>query len=89
MEEVYRLYSATGHDGPIAQDGRWTMGLFEMWVAKQRPVKHAVHIPCMESFRINPLRWRGVCLGRTLTEAFWTFRQTRWARAVYAANLGG
>ena len=107
-------------------------------------MKHSVHIPCWDSFKWNPLKWRGPCFGRwvvlqgaavlatagtcwlsastaqrrqraadsrlrlrsqksphrnrvparpacrSCVECYWTgLRQTRWARAVYAANLGG
>ena len=31
MEEVFRLYG--DERDPIVQDGRWTMGLLEMWCA--------------------------------------------------------
>lgn len=48
---------------PAAQ-GQWTVGLFEMWGKKAKFVKAAVHIPCWNSFRWNPLRWRGVVFGR-------------------------
>ena len=32
--------------------------------SKNKPVKRAVHVPCWDSFRWNPLRWRGIVLGR-------------------------
>lgn len=52
-------------------------------------VKHSTHLPCWDSFKINPCRWRGIVFGRTLEECYWDgLRQTRWARTVYAANLG-
>ncbi|KAI7836879.1 hypothetical protein COHA_009279 [Chlorella ohadii] len=83
LEPVFRLYQ------PVVQDGRWTHGLCEMWFWKLKPVKHSVHIPCWDSFKWNPLKWRGPCFGRTFEECYWTgLRQTRWARAVYAAGLG-
>ena len=31
---------------------------------KQKAAKQAVHIPCWDSFKWNPLRWRGACFGR-------------------------
>lgn len=38
---------------------------------------------------MNPLAWRGVCFGRTLTECCWTgTRQMRWARGAYGGSLG-
>ena len=48
-----------------------------------------MQLPCWDSFKINPLRWRGIVFGRTMEECYWDgLRQTRWARTVYAANLG-
>lgn len=47
-----------------------------------------MQIPCWESFRFNPLQWRGLCLGRTLKECYYTgLRQTRWARGAYAGAI--
>lgn len=44
---------------------------------------------CRESFKLNPLRWRGFLLGRSPSECYWFgLRQMRWARVAYAANLG-
>ncbi|KAL4420128.1 hypothetical protein ABPG77_000299 [Micractinium sp. CCAP 211/92] len=81
LADIYNSYA------PVEE--RWTHGLLEMWFPKLKPVKASVHIPCWNSFHWNPLLWRGPCFGRTLTECYWTgLRQTRWARAVYAANLG-
>lgn len=83
LQHVYELYQ------PVVKNGRWTMGLLEMWFWKGKPVKHSVHIPCWDSFKWNPLKWRGPCFGRTFNECYWTgLRQARWARAVYAAGLG-
>ncbi|KAL4419980.1 hypothetical protein ABPG75_007078 [Micractinium tetrahymenae] len=83
MDKVYELYQ------PVVQEGRWTEGLLEMWWRKNKPVKTAVHVPCWDSFKWDPRKWRGSCFGRTPTECYWTgLRQMRWARAVYAANLG-
>lgn len=51
-------------------------------------MKHAVHIPCWNSFRVAPWRWCGVCFGRTARECYWTgLRQTRWARGAYAGAI--
>lgn len=36
----------------------------QMWFPEQKPVKHSVHIPCWDSYRILPWRWRGFCFGR-------------------------
>lgn len=58
LGEVHRLYE------PVVQQGRWTEGLLQMWLGKNKPVKRAVHIPCWDSFCWNPLRWRGIVLGR-------------------------
>lgn len=86
LEDVSFLY--TSKEG-IVRDGRWTFGLFEMWFPKAKPVKHSTHIPCWDSYKINPLKWRGIVFGRTCKECYWTgLRQMRWSRAVYAANLG-
>ncbi|KAI3425363.1 hypothetical protein D9Q98_009127 [Chlorella vulgaris] len=83
LQKVYELYQ------PVVQEGRWTEGLLEMWWRKNKPVKHSVHIPCWDSFKWNPLKWRGACFGRTVRECYWTGnRQMRWSRAIYAANLG-
>ena len=74
---------------PYLAEGRWTFGLFDMWCPRAKLAKHGSHIPCWDSCRVNPLRWRGVVFGRTLRECYWFgLRQTRWARAVHAANLG-
>lgn len=83
LQKIYELYE------PVVQEGRWTEGLCEMWFHKNKPVKHSVHIPCWDSFKWNPLKWRGACFGRTVRECYWTGnRQMRWSRAIYAANLG-
>lgn len=83
LENIHRLYS------PYVKLGAWTFGLLEMWFPRAKAVKHSVHIPCWDSYKINPCRWKGVCLGRTVTQCLWTgLRQTRWTRAVYAAGLG-
>jgi hypothetical protein len=58
LSRVYELYQ------PVVEDGRWTEGLCEMWWRKNKPVKHSVHIPCWDSFKWNPLKWRGACFGR-------------------------
>jgi hypothetical protein len=31
---------------------------------KNKAVKHSVHIPCWDSFKLNPYLWRGACFGR-------------------------
>ncbi len=36
----------------------------QMWGRKAKFAKAAVHIPCWNSFRWNPLRWRGIMFGR-------------------------
>lgn len=83
LSKVYELYQ------PVVQEGRWTEGLLEMWFWKNKAVKHSVHIPCWDSFKWNPSKWRGICFGRTVDQCYWSgLRQMRWARAVYAAGLG-
>lgn len=83
LKRVYEIYQ------PHVKNGAWTFGLFEMWFFKAKPVKHSVHIPCWDSFTFNPLRWRGICFGRTLEQCFWTgLKQMRWSRGTYAAALG-
>ncbi|GAB4814581.1 hypothetical protein N2152v2_001627 [Parachlorella kessleri] len=83
LATVYKLYH------PFVADGKWTFGLIEMWWPKAKAVKRNVHIPCWDSFKWNPFLWRGICFGRSPEQCYWTgLRQTRWARAVYAANLG-
>lgn len=48
-----------------------------------------MQIPCWDSYRIDPRKWRGVCFGRTLSECYWTgLRQIRWARTAYGGALG-
>jgi hypothetical protein len=39
--------------------------------------------------RFNPFAWRGLCFGRTCMEcAYFGCYKGRWARTVYALNLG-
>ncbi|KDD75311.1 hypothetical protein H632_c751p0 [Helicosporidium sp. ATCC 50920] len=60
-----------------------------MWNPKNKALKSAVHVPCWDSFKWNPYLWRGMIFGRTCNECYWSgIRQMRWARGVYAANLG-
>lgn len=74
---------------PHVRERRWTFGLLEMWNPKAKYVKHAVHVPCWDSFRLNPFAWRGVWFGRTWNECLFTgFRQMRWSRAAYSGALG-
>jgi Cys-rich protein (TIGR01571 family) len=69
--------------------GQWTFGLLDMWCPKSKVVKHSVHIPCWDSFKILPWKWRGWVCGRDLRECYWFgLRETRWARAAYGGNLG-
>jgi len=83
MASVYAAHQS------LIQEGRWTFGLFECWCPKVKMVKHSTHLPCWDSYKINPLKWRGIVFGRTMEECYWDgLRQTRWARTVYAANLG-
>jgi Cys-rich protein (TIGR01571 family) len=82
MASVYAAHQS------LIQEGKWTFGLFECWCPKVKMVKHSTHLPCWDSFKINPCKWRGIVFGRTLEECYWDgLRQTRWARTVYAANL--
>lgn len=84
--ELASVYAAHQH---LVQEGKWTFGLFDCWCPKVKMVKHSTHLPCWDSFKINPCKWRGIVFGRTLEECYWDgLRQTRWARTVYAANLG-
>jgi Cys-rich protein (TIGR01571 family) len=83
MASVYAAHQS------LIQEGKWTFGLFDCWCPKVKMVKAATHLPCWDSFKINPCKWRGIVFGRTLEECYWDgLRQTRWARTVYAANLG-
>jgi len=83
MKDVVTAYSDR------VRKGYWTFGLLEMWNPKSKYVKQAVHVPCWDSFKLNPFAWRGVWFGRTWNECLWTgFRQMRWARAAYAGALG-
>ncbi|KAL4544872.1 hypothetical protein Ndes2526B_g00808 [Nannochloris sp. 'desiccata'] len=83
FEHVMKAYAPY-----ITEEGKWTLGLLDMWAPKAKMVKHAVHIPCWDSFRLNPLNWRGLCFGRTLKECYFTgLRQTRWARGAYAGAI--
>ena len=83
IEDVQTMYSRQ------VRYGRWTLGLLDMWSGKSKYVKHAVHVPCWDSCRLNPCDWRGPCLGRTWNECLFTgFRQMRWARAAYSGALG-
>ena len=38
--ELYEIYK------PHVKEGRWTLGLFDMWCPRARPVKHSVHVSC-------------------------------------------
>ena len=38
--EIHELYK------DYVVDGRWTLGLFDMWCPRAKPVKHTVHVPC-------------------------------------------
>lgn len=83
IDDVHDIYSRH------VRYGRWTLGLLDMWSGKSKYVKHAVHVPCWDSFRLNPCAWRGVWFGRTWNECLFTgFRQMRWARAAYSGALG-
>lgn len=83
LEDVHAVYSRH------VRFGRWTFGLLDMWNDKSKYVKHAVHVPCWDSFRLNPCAWRGIWFGRTWNECLFTgFRQMRWARAAYSGALG-
>ena len=83
IEEVVDAYSK------YVRYGKWTFGLLEMWNPKAKYVKHAVHVPCWDSFKLNPFAWRGVIFGRTWNECLYTgFRQMRWGRAAYSGALG-
>lgn len=56
---------------------------------KSKPVKRAVHIPCWESCKFNPLKWRGIVLGRTCRQCYWAgMHETRWSRSTYSGALG-
>jgi Cys-rich protein (TIGR01571 family) len=69
--------------------GEWTFGLLDMWCPKSKVVKHSVHVPCWDSFKLLPWKWRGCVFGRNCRECYWFgLRETRWARAAYAGNLG-
>ena len=83
LQDVHDIYSKH------VRYGRWTLGLFDMWNGKSKLVKHAVHVPCWDSFRLNPCAWRGLWFGKTWNECLFTgFRQMRWARAAYSGALG-
>ncbi|KAK9803363.1 hypothetical protein WJX73_008872 [Symbiochloris irregularis] len=83
LEEVVDQFSG------IAKNGSWTFGLLEMWGKRSKVIKSAVHVPCWEAFRVNPLEWRGSVCGRTCHQCYWLgVDRTRWARMVYAAGLG-
>lgn len=69
--------------------GQWTFGLLDMWCPKSKVVKHSVHVPCWDSFKILPWKWRGCVFGRNCKECYWFgLRETRWARTAYGGNLG-
>lgn len=69
--------------------GQWTFGLLDMWCPKSKVVKHSVHVPCWDSFKLLVWKWRGCVFGRNCRECYWFgIRETRWARTAYAGNLG-
>ena len=69
--------------------GQWTFGLLDMWCPKSKVVKHSVHVPCWDSYKILFWKWRGCVFGRNCRECYWFgLRETRWARTAYAGNLG-
>ena len=71
------------------KSGQWTFGLLDMWCPRSKVVKHSVHVPCWDSFKILPWKWRGCVFGRNCRECYWFgLRETRWARTAYAGNLG-
>lgn len=83
LEDVVEQFSS------IPQNGLWTFGMLEMWGKRAKVVKSAVHVPCWEAFRVNPLEWRGSVCGRTCHQCYWLgVDRTRWARNVYSAGLG-
>jgi Cys-rich protein (TIGR01571 family) len=83
LEEVAEAYKSH------IRESTWTVGLLEMWGGKSKFVKQAVHVPCWDSFKINPCLWRGVFFGRNWPECLWFgTRQMRWARASYSGALG-
>lgn len=80
IEEEYARY---------VTPGQWTVGLCDMWCPKSKVVKHSVHVPCWDSFKVLPWKWRGCVFGRTCKECYWFgLREARWARAAYGGNLG-
>ena len=69
--------------------GQWTFGMLDMWCPKSKVVKHSVHVPCWDSFKILPWKWRGCVFGRNCKECYWFgLREARWARTAYGGNLG-
>lgn len=51
------------------------------WFPKAKAVKHSVHVPCWDSFRINPRLWRGICFGRWASDSAHQRLQYRTASA--------
>ena len=69
----------------FVKQGQWTFGLLDMWCPKAKVVKHSVHVPCWDSFKLLVWQWRGCVFGRTCRECYWFgLRETRWARTAYA-----
>ena len=58
------VLSAAYSDSGLIPDKAWTFPLFDCWARKSKITKHAVHIPCWDSCRILPCKWRGIVFGR-------------------------